>query len=156
MTASLPPPVPSAYTLREPMREPAVSPHIFRAQPDQGVREELILKKLGPKGWGRVLHFRHYYEGGWGEGNLPSLSPRALDAFHRFLEVVEFPRHAKRPSVFLTDHGGLELCWEDSNGQSVQVEFSRVGLQYYRAATQHEAAVGFDEIERAAKELSFY
>ncbi len=132
-----------------------MSASIFRAQPDEGMREEVLLKKLGAKGWGRMHQFRHFYEGGWGETSNRALSPKALDAFHRFLETVEFPPLVKPPSVFLTDNGGLELCWEDANGKAIQVEFTPTGVEYYRAATEDEETVSFGEIGRVARELSF-
>ena len=75
--------------------------------PDQWARHELLLRKLGPKGWGRVYQFRNYYGPGWGERGRV-LSPRALEAFFRFVEMADFPP-ATRPSVFLTDRGGIEL-----------------------------------------------
>ena len=52
--------------------------------------------------------FRNYYESGWGEKGRV-LSPRALDAFFRFLEAASFPNATTVPSVFLTDRGGIEL-----------------------------------------------
>ncbi len=154
MTAYLPTPAPPAYVLKESMSEPATSAWIFRAQPDEGVREEILLKKLGAKGWGRMHQFRHFYESDWGATGNRALSPKALDAFHRFLEVVEFPPTTVPPSVFLTDQGGLELCWEEADGNSVQVEFTQSGLEYFRAATGEEEAVSFGELSRLAHELS--
>lgn len=153
MIACLPPQTPPAYTVQDSMRELAPIASIFRAMPDEGHREEVLLKKLGPKGWGRVHHFRCYYEGGWGSGNR-SLSPKALDAFHRFLDLVALPTTGNSPSVFLTDRGGLELCWEDSDGKSIQVEFCQDGIECFRASSDDESFVGFDKIERIARELS--
>ena len=100
---------------------------IRRIAPDERAREDLLLRKLGPKGWGRVHHFRNYYGSGWGE-NGRALSPKALDAFFRFVEDAQFPTAG--PSVFLTDRGGIELCWEDRNGKSLSLSaalrFARV------------------------------
>jgi hypothetical protein len=153
MTICLPLPTPASYTVQAPIRELAPAESIFRAMSDEGMREEVLLKKLGPKGWGRIHHFLSYYEGGWGGGN-PPLSPKVLSAFHRFLELVIFPNVGTCPSVFLTDRGGLELCWEDVGGKSIQVEFFQDGIEYFRASLDEEAVVGFDQIKQIARELS--
>lgn len=151
-TLSLPTKSP-AYTLEEGLREPAVVSNVRRGAPDEWAREELLLRKLGPKGWGRVYQFRNYYESGWGEGGRV-MSPRALDAFLRFLEEATFPAAKNTPSVFLTDRGGIELCWEDPNGKSVQVEFTATGAEFYRAATAEEGTVAFDALPALSRRLS--
>ncbi len=154
MTAFLPPPAAPAYALVESLREPAGSPSIFRSMADEQAHERVLLEKLGPKGWGRLHHFRHFYGSGWGETNNQALSPSALEAFHRFLEVVRFPERTPVPSVFLTDQGGLELCWETGSGKAVQVEFSRGGVEYFRADTGAEGQVGFAALRQLARDLS--
>lgn len=80
------------------------------------------MQKLGARCLQRIQQFRHSYDEGWGDGKGKPLSHRALESLYRFLEVFDFPE-GKKPSVFLTDQGGLELVWEDSLGKSVQVEF---------------------------------
>jgi hypothetical protein len=60
--------------------------------------EELLLSKLGAKGWGRLHYFHHYYSTGWGDGSGKPLSPRALETFYRFLESAKFPEGSV-PSV---------------------------------------------------------
>lgn len=151
-TLSLPTKLP-AYTLAEGLREPSAASTIRRGAPDEWAREELLLRKLGPKGWGRVYQFRNYYESGWGEKGRV-LSPKALDAFFRFLEDATFPAASSRPSVFLTDRGGIELCWEDFNGKSVQVEFTAIGAEFYEAATDEEGAVAVDGLAQLSRRLS--
>ncbi len=150
-TLSLPTQSP-AYTLVEGLRESAAVLSVRRAAPDGWAREELLLRKLGPKGWGRVYHFQNYYESGWGEKGRV-LSPRALDAFFRFVEEADFPAGKSSPSVFLTDRGGIELCWEDPNGKSVQVEFTGTGAQFYKAATDEEGLVAFDGLAQLSRRL---
>ncbi len=140
-----------AYTLVEELRESAAVLSVRRAAPDEWAREELLLRKLGPKGWGRVYHFRNYYSSGWGEKGRV-LSPKALDAF-RFVEQTNFPVGTASPSVFLTDRGGIELCWEDLNGKSVQVEFTRTGAEFYKAATDEEGLVAFENLIQLSKRL---
>jgi len=151
-TLSLPTKSP-AYTLEEGLREPADPPTIRRGASGEWAREELLLRKLGPKGWARVYQFRNYYESGWGEKGRV-LSPRALDAFFRFLEEATFPADRTSPSVFLTDRGGIELCWEDCNGKSVQVEFTGTGAEFYKAATDEEGAVAIDGLAQLSRRLA--
>ncbi len=141
----------SAYTLVEGLRESASGLSVRRAAPDEWAREELLLRKLGPKGWGRVYHFRNYYGSGWGEKGRV-LSPRALDAFFRFVEGANFPA-AATPSVFLTDRGGIEICWEDPDGKSVQVEFTGTGAEFYKAATDEEGVVALDGLAQLSRLL---
>ncbi|PYK98470.1 MAG: hypothetical protein DME19_12450 [Verrucomicrobia bacterium] len=93
-----------AYSLVEELRELAAVAAVRRTAPDELAREELLLRKLGPKGWGRVYHFRNFYASGWGE-NGRVLSPRALDAFFRFVEEANFP--ADRRGILQSgDRGG--------------------------------------------------
>ena len=141
-----------AYTLVEGLRESASGLSVRRAAPDEWAREELLLRKLGPKGWGRVYHFRNYYAPGWGEKGRV-LSPRALDAFFRFVDITSFPP-GTTPSVFLTDRGGIELSWEDRNGKPVQVEFTGTGAEFYNAATEEEGIISFDGLAGLSQRLS--
>jgi len=100
-----------------------------------------------------VYHFQNYYASGWGEkGHI--LSPKALDAFYRFVEEATFPADKSSPSVFLTDRGGIELCWEDSNGDAIQVEFTGTGAEFYKAATNEEGVVAFDGLGQLSRRLS--
>jgi hypothetical protein len=151
-TLSLPNQSP-AYALVEGLRESASGVSIRRAAPDEWARDELLLRKLGWKGWGRVCHFRNYYPPDWGE-NGRVLSPRALDALFRFLEGASFPVGNTGPSVFLTDRGGIELCWEDRNGESVQVEFTGTGVEFYQAANDEEGTIGFDGLAELSRRLA--
>ncbi len=152
MTLTLPNQSP-AYTLAEGLRESVSVSTIRRAAPDEWAREELLLRKLGAKGWGRVYHFRDYYASGWGENGLV-LSPKALDAFFRFVEEANFPAGKSCPSVFLTDRGGIELVWEDRNGKSVQVEFTGTGAEFFEAATDEEGVVPFDGLAQLSRRLA--
>ena len=142
-----------AYELVEGLREPAQPLAVSRAEPSGWARQASVLRKLGPKAWVRVSLFRNYFTAGWGE-NGRVLSPRALDAFFRFVEGATFPAGNRSPTVFLTDQGGIELCWEDRNGNSVQVEFTGGGIEYYEAATNEEGAVAFDGLAQLSQRLS--
>ena len=141
MTTILPQPRESSvYRLSENLRDEALLLGVRPAAPSEGEREEMLLSKLGAKGWGRLHHFRHYYSAGWGDGSGRPLSPRALETFYRFLESAKFSENAK-PSLFLTDGGGIELCWEDAAGKAVQVEFKSAGIEFYVEANEIEDSV---------------
>ena len=144
---------PPAYTLVEGLREPVQASSVSRGVPDEWAREELLLRKLGTKGWGRIYQFQKYYASGWGEKGKV-LSPKALGAFFRFVEATSFPSGKASPSVFLTDGGGIELCWEDSNGRSLQVEFTGTGSEFYKAATEEEGEVSFDRLAELSRQLA--
>ena len=116
-------------------------------------RKKLLLSKLGPKGWGRLYHFRHYYSTGWGDGSGRPLSPRVLETFYRFVESARFPEGA-RPSVFLTDEGCVEVCWEDSSGNAVQVEFRSAEIEFYVEAQQLEDSAPASEAKELARRLA--
>jgi hypothetical protein len=150
-TLSLPPQQP-AYVLVEGLRESASVLSIRRAAPDEWAREELLLlRKLGPKGWGRVYQFRNYYGFGWGEKGRV-LSPRALDAFFRFVEMAEFST-GTNPSVFLTDRGGIELCWEDHDGNPIQVEFTATEAEFFKGATDEEGTLPLENLAQLSQQL---
>ncbi|MCL4177209.1 MAG: TIGR04255 family protein [Verrucomicrobia bacterium] len=58
------------------------------------------------------------------------------------------------PSVFLTDRGGIELCWEDREGKSIQVEFTATGAEFFHSASEEEGVVPFDGLAQLASRLS--
>ena len=116
-------------------------------------RQKLLLSKLGTKGWGRLHHFRNYYSAGWGDGTGKPLSPRALEAFYRFLEAAEFPQGSV-PSVFLTDDGSIELCWENQDGTDVQVEFRPSDIEFYVQAQEVEDSVPASDAKALASRLA--
>ena len=153
MTTLIPPPQSPAYTLVNDLREPAALATIHRTAPDEWVREELLLAKLGSRGWGRVYHFRNYYGSGWGEHAGQMLSPKALSAFFQFVDAFAFP-HGVVPSVFLTDRGGIELCWEDESRKPVQVEFTRTGAEFYREATGDEGELAHGALSQLLLRLA--
>lgn len=153
MTSPVAPPATEAYSLTEALQEPVRSESVLRAAPDEVDFEDLLLQKLGARGWGRVYHFRQYYGQGWGRGAGKPLSPRAVEAFRRFLREVSFPA-GRQPSIFLTDQGGLELCWEDAGNKSVQVEFTSKGIEFYQEATDQEDFFAFDRIPTLVQTLN--
>src|SRR5260221_3712127 len=150
MTSTLPQPTRNAYQLSDNLRETGGILNVRPAQPDEAEREELVLAKLGTPGWGRLHHFRNYYSAGWGEGAGKPLSPRALEKFYRFIEQANFPA-GTQPSLFLTDNGTLELCWEDEFGKSVQLEFTPNGIAFFQESSQLEGLISQDEAVKIAK-----
>jgi hypothetical protein len=153
MTTVVPTPPNAAYSLSEDLQEPGPSPSVMGGARDEVEFEDVLLQKLGARGWGRVCHFRQYYGPGWGQGAGKPLSPRAVEAFRRFLQNASFP-DGRQPSVFLTDRGGIELCWEDADNKSVQVEFTSDGIEFYREATDQEGFFGFDRIPALVQTLA--
>lgn len=154
MTTMLLSPPSSSYDLVEALREPGAIASVRRSPPDEWATEELLLRKLGAKGWVRVHHFRNYYQAGWGEGQASPLSPRALEAFLRFLSEFEFPKDRSKPSVFLTDQGGIELAWEDAAGAAVQVAFGREEAEFFRAATGDELVMPLNRLPEFSARVS--
>lgn len=141
------------YQLSPNLREDIPVRRVRSAPPNESKREELLILKLGAKGWGRLHHFRNYYSAGWGEGFGKPLSPRALENFYRFLESVSFPA-GSTPSVFLTDDGNLEVCWEDLDNKAVHVEFGASEIEYYVEAKEEEKSIASTYAKDLAVELS--
>lgn len=144
---------PLPYVFVKGLHEHAQPSSVRAAEPRGWERQAVVLRKLGPKAWVRVSLFRNYYEPGWGE-NGKVLSPRALEAFFRFVEGATFPAGKRSPSLFLTDGGGVELCWEDRNGKPVQVEFTTTGAEFYEAATEAEGSVPFEGLAELCRRLA--
>lgn len=153
MIAYLPPPPPSAYRLTEELREPMALASIHRIAMDDLSVEQSLLTKLGARGWGRIHHFRNHYNQPWGERRGEPMSPLALDGLTRFVTAATFPA-GSQPSVFLTDQGSLELCWEDAQGAACQAEFKATGIEYFVAATGEEATVGLDRMADVVNKLT--
>jgi hypothetical protein len=145
----------SAYQLETDLRILSARPSVQRVSFAETAQEEALLNKLGVKGWGRVQYFRNHFDAGWGEHGLGRvLSPRAFQAFLRFVEVAEFPANGSKPSVFLTDAGGIELCWEDGAGLPVQVEFGTHGAEYFVGSTGEEGLTDYTRLPKLAEALA--
>ncbi|SRR5438552_4552120 len=152
MTTTLPQPRQFVYRLSDNLRDETPSLGVRASAPSEGEREDVLLSKLGPKGWGRLHHFRHYYSAGWGDGSGRPLSPRSLEAFYRFLESATFPVGVQ-PSLFLTDQGYIELYWEDASNKAVQIEFRPTEIEFYIEAEQVEGCFVASEAKLLAKRL---
>lgn len=153
MTVCLPPPSAASYRLVDELREPMGISSVHRVALDDVAVEQSLLAKLGARGWGRIHHFRNHYNQSWGEHRAAPVSPRALDSLARFVGASAFPA-GKTPSVFLTEAGGIELCWEDAASTARQIEFKSDSIDYYLAARNEEGTVGLDAISELAAKMS--
>lgn len=152
MITCLPPPPAASYRLVDDLREPMGLPGVHRIATDDLEVEQALLAKLGARGWGRIHHFRNHYHQPWGEHGAAPISPRALSTLGRYILSAAFPE-GRVPSVFLTDSGSLELCWEDAAGDAVQVEFKPDAIEYYIAARNEEGTVRPDDVAWLAQKL---
>lgn len=114
--------------------------------------QDLLIKKLGDRGWGRMLLFTKYYTPNWGGGNK-QVSPRAQAAMLRFLEHVTF-RDGADPSVFLSNDGELQIAWNDSNGKAVQLLFGPNTIEVFHEAKHRDEPVPLTDYEKLAREFS--
>ena len=121
-------------------------------EPGEAQRDEMLLRKLGVRGWGRLHYFRQIFSGPWGSGEGRPLSPRAVEAFFTFLAAADLPEDSQ-PSLFLTDDGHLELCWEDCEGKAVQLEFGPRETEIYLESRGLEKSVPNCELAHTASNL---
>jgi len=142
-----------SYRLSAELTDDTRSRGLSWAVPGEADQDELLLQKLGTRGWGRLHHFRLLYQSGWGEGKGRPVSPRAVNALVEFLERFSWPEGVM-PSLFLTDRGGVEVAWEEHEGDSAQIEFHRDGIEVYREATGTEAEVGLGDVPHAVELLA--
>lgn len=115
----------------------ANSSRIVTSEPGESAHDDLLLEKLGEKGWGRLHYFRSEYSSPWGSGEGHPLSPKSQEAFFDFLMIVKELK-TEKPSLFLTDDGHLEICWEDESGKSIQFEFGPHETEVYLEESETE------------------
>lgn len=142
-----------SYRLSADLADVTRSRALTWSEPGEADQDELLLGKLGVRGWGRLHHFRMLYQAGWGDGSGKPASPRAIQAVVDFLSRYGVPGGVT-PSLFLTERGGIELAWEEDGGTAVQVEFHRNGIEVYREATGVEAELAPNQIAAAARLLA--
>jgi hypothetical protein len=114
--------------------------------------QDLLIKKLGDRGWGRMLLFSKYYTPDWGEGNR-QVSPRAQATMMRFLEHVTFRKGAD-PSVFLSNDGELQVAWSDTSGKAVQLLFGPNSIEVLHEAQLREESLPLSAYDKLAQEFS--
>lgn len=115
--------------------------------------EDLLIQKLGARGWVRLVQFSNFYGPGWGEGHNKQLSPKGQASFLLFLTQVTF-REGADPSVFLTDNGELELAWEDAQGHPIQLVFGRTGIGTYTGRNEREENHPHSDVAKVAQTFS--
>lgn len=114
--------------------------------------QDLLIKKLGDRGWGRMLLFTKYYTPGWGEGNK-QVSPRGQATFMRFLKLVTF-REGADPSVFLSNDGELQVAWNDMEGKAVQLLFGPNTIEVFHEAAHRDEPLPLSAYDKLAQEFS--
>lgn len=115
----------------------ANSDRIRMSEPGESEHDELLLDKLGEKGWGRLHYFRNEFSSVWGDGEGRPLSPKSQETFFTFLKFANVSKE-ENPSLFLTDEGHLEICWEDESGKSIQFEFGPYESELYIESSETE------------------
>jgi hypothetical protein len=123
------------------------------SMPMPGARENyFVVQKLGQHGFQRIQNFRDYVAG-WDFGKGKPMSEIAFSGLAKFLETVILPE-GKRPSIFLTSSGHLELAWEAQNGSKRQAEFGPRKIEYYREDTGAEGEIPTTDASQAAEILT--
>ena len=110
-----------------------------------------VMGKIGGRGLDRLESFKKY-PAGWNFGKGDALSPSVLQLFYDLLTNESFQPHAS-PSIFLTDDGYLELCWEDKKEKKVQIEIKRRSICYYFESTEKEGEIRADDLDLLIKLL---
>lgn len=131
---------------------------VSQCLPEDMELEDRVSLTLGATAWGRLQYFCTYYRGPWGErAHCKPLSPRSVQGLGRFLRlcgevVTTLPR---RPSLFLSDDGCLELVWEDRDGQTVQLQFGSSAISYFleRSLTEGQVTYQPDRLRALASDL---
>ncbi len=108
-------------------------------QADAARLGDVAVEVLGENGRRRFQEFSRY-EAGWDVGRGAPLSLRSVTVLNTFL--TQLPELAAyQPSLFLTPNGNLELGWEDSNGNAIEIEFWPNRIGYYLEGLDEERTV---------------
>ena len=150
---------PSGYALVSFLPETALPESLSQSLPDEMAQDDLVIRKLGVKAWGRLDYFRRFYSQAWGDrGTGGPLSPRAVQGLRRFLEACGdcLSSLQRKPSLFLTDDGLLELCWEDLSGKAIQLVFRPTEVEYFIEQRHVEGCAAYqpDSLRKLAAILS--
>lgn len=100
------------------------------------------IKILGENGITRFEVFKKYSEG-WDGGHALPLSHRSTAVMESFIN--QFFEFHKEPSLFLTPDGNLQLGWENSQGQSIELEFYPNKIEYYIERSSEEGQTSLEE-----------
>ncbi|MFO0795013.1 MAG: hypothetical protein U0586_13260 [Candidatus Brocadiaceae bacterium] len=97
---------------------------------------------LGKNGLERFEAFKKYSKG-WDGGFGVPLSNRSIAVMEYF--ISQFSNFQSEPSLFLTPNGNLQLGWENSHGQVIEMEFYPDKIEYYMEACEIEGKVNLDK-----------
>jgi len=103
---------------------------------------------VGDNGAERYTKFESY-GAGWDGADAKPLSYRSVAVMEYFLE--QFSEFSRTPSIFLLESGNLQLGWEDSQDNTVEVEFAPERLVYFIEALNREGEIHLGSAEE--KEL---
>ncbi len=108
-------------------------------QADAVTLSETAIRILGKNGQRRFEEFTRY-QAGWDIGSGAPLSLRSATILDTFLARLP-GLAAYQPSLFLTHNGNLELGWEDSGGNAIEIEFWPDRIGYYFETLNEERSV---------------
>lgn len=97
---------------------------------------------LGKNGLERFETFKKYSKEWDGGYSLP-LSNRSIAVMEYFIN--QFSEFNNEPSLFLTPNGNLQLGWENTHGQVIELEFYPDKIEYYIEALEIEGKVNLDK-----------
>lgn len=97
---------------------------------------------LGTESQSRIEKFKKY-EKGWDCGRGEPLNSESIALLDSF--VNKFARFGHTPpSLFLTRNGNLQISWEDTDGNVIEVEFFPDRAEFYIGRTEEEGFVDID------------
>ena len=103
-----------------------------------------VKKMIGVNSVNRFYEFK-LYKDGWDNGRGKKLSTRSIAVFEFFLSSLK--KFDDEPSLFFTRNGNLQLGWEDSNENVIEIEFYPEKIEYYLESTSEEDEIGIIDEE---------
>ena len=97
---------------------------------------------LGKNGIERFEAFKRYSKG-WDSGIGLPLSHKSIAIMEYFISF--FSDFHSEPSLFLTPNGNLQLGWENTQGQVMEMEFYPDKIEYYIEALEKEGQISLDK-----------
>lgn len=79
------------------------------------------------------------YEYGWDGAEGKPLLPGSISTFRDFLRKYTFA--ASNPSLFMSSRGNIQIAWEDTSGQEIEVEFFPNKIEYFIERLGEEESV---------------
>lgn len=97
---------------------------------------------LGKNGLERFESFKNYSKG-WDSGYGLPLSHKSIAVMEYF--ISQFSNFHGEPSLFLTPNGNLQLGWENTHGQIIELEFYPDKIEYYIESLDKEGKINLDK-----------